>query len=500
MTNIAYRNTVLGFGVESVEGTPVAPTGATQFLAIQDDLSFAPSFNTLENAEKKSSIGQAKKIIGSEAPTVGFSHYMRASGVEGQAPNFRQLLKSFFGNEVVASTEYDTTSGSTVAFLRMPGGEGANFQRGQPLLIKDGVNGYRIRFVHSKDTDDLNLSFNLPNAPASGVNTGKAAFYTPASTGHQTLTMWNYLGNDGAVEMVAGCRVVEFNFEANAGELINANFSLEGTGYYLNGIEVTSSTRYIDFEDDDGDHAAALTVRWYKTPHELAAAAQTAMRALQTSELATVTYSDTTGAFTFSCSGTVFELKWNTGTNAANDAHTKFGFADADNTAATTYTGSASTFTAPYTPTYDDSDPLAGKHHEVMIGDAADYACFGASVVQANHTNTRKENPSLCAESGISGSIITERSGSIQVTALIEKYQSKNFERFRTGATIRFQYSFGTRTGGNWNAGFCGGAYYPSVTITEFQISDDDGLATLSMTLEPFVDDDGLGEMYWGAL
>lgn len=101
---------------------------------------------------------------------------------------------------------------------------------------------------------------------------------------------------------------------------------------------VGAANNKLDFEDDDGVVAATVANGTYKTPQELATAIQTAMRAVQSGETATVVYSVVTGKFTISCTGTKFELHWQSGANAANSIGTLIGFSvAADDTAATTY-------------------------------------------------------------------------------------------------------------------------------------------------------------------
>lgn len=502
---IAIRSSVLAIVPEVTEGTPVSPTSANQYTAIQDDAAMAPAYNVLENAELRSSIGASKPIIGNEAPTFSMSHYLKHSGTEGQAPDYNDLLKAVWGSESVNATQRVTTAGSTTSVINVSVGTGAEFPRGGGLLIKDSTNGYRIRSVYSRSTDAITLLFNVPTAPGSGVSLGKCAYYTPADTGHQTLSIWHYLGNGGAKQLMSGGRVTGMDITATAGELINASYSLEGVGYYFNPIEITSSTRYLDFTDDDGTWACAVAIKIYKDPHELASALQSAMAAANAGETPTVTYSNSTGKFTIKTTGTVLSLLWNTGANTANTIGTKIGFsvaADDTGTAATTgYTSdNAYDASSPYTPSLDSSDPVAAKYHEVMVGDADDYACFGASEVTFSVALERAIINSLCAESGQSGSQITARTGEITVTALLEKYDAEWFARLREGSTTRFQYSFGSKSGGNWVAGKCGYLAAMECTVSSLEITDEDGLATLSMTLVPYVNSSGQIEMSQGFL
>lgn len=502
MASIQTRSSVLALKKETTEGTPVSPTASTDYVALQSDFSAQPSIDLLENAELKASIGKAKSILGSENPQVSLSHYLRASAVEGQAPNYSLLLEASLGSVVVASTQYDTDTGSTTAILTVTTGDGANFQRGQALLIKDGTNGYRIRCVESKPTaDTLNLSFIVPVAPATGVLLGKAILYKPANSGHPTLTVWHYLGNGGAIQMVAGMRVTSATFDITAGALINGQYSLEGTSYYFDPIEVLAADRYLDFTDDDGTWAAIITAKMYKDPHELAAALQTAMLAANPLQTPNVTYNNSTGKYLIKSTGTLLSLLWNTGTNTANSVGNKIGYSLASNdtgTGATTGYSSdtALSFASPQTPAFDNSDPLAAKDNEVMLGDQTDYVCFAASSVNLAISTPKADIDSVCAVSGKAGSIISSREVKITVKALLSQYDADKWRRFRENANCIFQYSFGVKTGGNWVAGKCGALYVPTATISSFNITDQDGLATLELELTAYVDANGQGEVY----
>jgi hypothetical protein len=503
MANINTRASVLAIKVETTEGTPVAPSATTDFIALQGDAAMEPATEVLENEEIANSIGKRQAVLGSENPTFSMSHYLRHSGVEGQAPNYRQLLKALYGTETVAGAEYDCEASSTTAIIKTATAS-TNFARGQGVLVKDATNGYSIRATASTTSTDLIPSFNLTAAPAENTTLGKCAFYTPASTGHQTLTVWHYLGNSGATQVMAGGRVTEMSVDFNAGEQVNASYSLQGTGYYFDPIEITSSTRYIDWTDDDATYAAAVTARWYKDPHDLADALQTAMNAAAT-QTVTVSYSNTTGKFTILCTGTVLTLKWNTGANTANTIGTKIGFsvaADDSGTAATTgYTSdNAQSFVAAYTPSYDSAPPLVAKNNEVLFGDQTSYVTIEASSVSVSTTLGRRPIESVVAESGISGSVISSRESTITIRAPLTQYDAEKIKRYRLGTESRFQYNFGTKTGGNWVAGKCGYVYVPTCTVTGFSVTDDDGLITLEMELTPHVDTSGNPEMYLGFL
>lgn len=505
MASISTRSTVIAVMKETTEGTPVAPSAGTDYLAVQDDLAMAPGTEILENAELRSSIGLSKPVLGAEAPTVSFSHYLRSSGVVAQAPNFGKLIESCLGAVTTASTEYDTVSSSTTSVIKVNTSEGATFQRGEALLIKDGTNGYRIRCIDSISSDDLTIGFQVPSAPASGVNLGKSVLYYPANTDHPTLSVWDYHGNGGAVQMAAGCRVTEMSFSIEAGQFINGSYSLEGLAFYFNPITIASADRYLDFTDDDGTFAAVVATGVYKDPHKLAEAITTAMNTANSGETHLCVYSNTTGKFTITSSGTVLSLLWNTGTNAANTIGDKIGFstaADDTGTGATTgYTSdNALTLSAPHTPSFDSQDPAVAKDNEVMVGGTSDYLCFKASTADISVATAKADILNICAESGKSGSIIQSREVTITVQALIEQYDARMWKAYRANDNVKFQYSFGVKSGGNWVAGQCGAIYAPTMTVSSFEIVDNDGIANLSMELKGYVNSSGEGEFFMNFL
>jgi hypothetical protein len=485
---------------EVTEGTAVAPSGASDFLALQPDASLKPAFDVLSNEELRSSIGMAKGILGFERPEMSFSHYLKHSGTEGQAPEYNELLQAIFGSETANGTQRTTTTSSTVSLLKLGAG-GSDFSRGFAVLVKDGTNGYSIRPVHSVSSNDLTLGFNLSNAPATGIGVGKCVNYTPANSGHQSLTAWMYRANGQATEMIAGAKVTEFGFSASAGELINANFNMVGTKYHFNPITIASADRYLDFTDDDGTFAAVVTAKVYRDPHELATAITDAMNTANSGETHTCTYSDSTGKFTILCTGTTLSLLWNTGSNTANTIGDKIGFsvaADDTGTAATTgYTSdNAQTYAAPYTPSYDSADPIAAKYHEVLIGDSTDTSCFEAASISFSMAMDRSEVKSICSESGVNSILLTGREVTITISGLLDKYHAGEFKRFRANTDTRFAYNFGTKSGGNWVAGTCGNLYVPTCTITSFELTDLDSVVGISIELKAFVDSSGNGEVY----
>lgn len=497
------RASVLAIVREVTAGTPVAPTVGTDFIALQEGFTFAPNFEQLENAEIRASIGVSKTIQGLEVPNGSYDHYFRASGVEGQAPNYGLLLESALGATSTNSTQRLTAAASTVSLVKLAAG-GTDFARGKAILVKDGTNGFNVRNVVSVSTNDLTIAFQLPAAPAAGIGVGKCVNYAVADTGHPTVTQWLYRGNGGALEVIAGAQVTELAISVAAGELINASYTFEGTKYHFNPINITATDTFLDFTDDDGTFAASITAQLYRSPHELAQAIEDAMNTANPGETKTVTYIDTganKGKFHIASTGTVLSLLWNTGGNAANTIGDKIGFstaADDTGTAATTgyFSDSTVSFANAITPSYDSADPQAAKNNEVLLGDADDIVCFCASTIDVSLTNEVQNVECVCAESGVQEKLILRRVVEAEIVAILERFDADKFNKFASNSDVKFAFTFGSKSGGNWVPGTVANVFIPSATISSHELGDNNGLATLEITVRAYVDSTGGGEFY----
>lgn len=505
MTRILTRASVLGIMEENTTGTWLPPSGTGKFMALQPDFQIVPATEELTNDEIKNSLGNSKSIQGLESPTASGSHYFRASGVEGTAPDYSDILKSAFGSQTDVSTERNTVASSTTAVIKVDTGEGVEFPRGRPILVKDGVNGYSVRFAHSVSSDDITLNFVLDTAPGTGVNLGLPNYWTPANSGHPSLSLSHYLGNGGGLMALAGGQVTSYSITAESGQLVNMSYSVDGTWFGFNPVVIAATNKYIDFDDGAGEENASISEGVYKTPKELADAIATAMNALTTDTI-TVTYNNSganIGKFTISSDGSTLSLLWNTGTNAANSLGTTLGFlVAADDTSALTYSSdSAATRAAPYTPAYDtNTDPVAAKAGTIRMGDSTDNICFEADTINWTMNTPVAAVNSICSSSGRAETIVNGREVTVAITGSLKQYDASIFEKYTENTDVRFMMVLGSKTGGNWVAGKIVCGYIPTATITGAQVEDNDGVVFFNFTLKAYVDSNGSGEVYLGTL
>jgi len=484
------RKTRFAIVEEITEGTPVAPSAATDYIALQEGFELIPNFETLENAELQGTIGQSASVQGLESPTASLSHYLRHSGVEGQAPDFNLLLKSAMGEEAINGTERTTTAGSTAgdattaAVVKLAAG-GSDFTRGSATLIKDSVNGYNVRNVTSVATEDLTLTHNLANAPATGVNVGKNIKYTLTDDGIP-LSLWDYRGNGGAVQLVSGAKVDSMTLNFPAANAINADFSFVGQSFYYDPI-IVGADNDIDFTDSTGAVVGTVAAGTFRDPVELATAVGNAMTAASVgsaADIITVTYSSSTGKFTTESDGTVLTVAWTT----AGHIGATIGYTADDSGSLTYVADDAIDYASPYAPTLDGEDFLVAKDNELKIGNFTEYACVAASNVTVNFGKEAVDVLSICETSGKASTLFNGRTITIDVTAYLQKNEVERWRNFRENETVQFAYNAGRKSAGNWIAGSTVNLYAPTTKITNFALGDENGIVTLNMTLTCFVD------------
>lgn len=501
MANL-QKATVFAIKEETTAGTPVVPSAGSDFIPLRAGFSMSPNLEDIPSDEISNNLGSTKSYVGKESPSGSHAIFLKHSETEGQAPEYGLIVESLLGDKSVASTEYDTVSSSTTSLIKVNTGEGATFETGEALLIKDGTNGYSIRNISSISSDDLSINFNLSSAPASGVNLGKAVLYKPATTGIPTFTSWMYRSSAAAIEMIAGCRTSNMTMTFPAGKQAEATFAYEGTAYYFNPIVITATNKYLDFTDDGGTTVAVLTPGVYKDPIQFAAHVQTVGQAAATASGGDnffCTYSSTTGKFTISTTtGSLLSLLWNTGTNAANTVGTIMGFSTAaDDTAALTYTSDNAISMAPtsasnivtqsaLTPSYDDADNIIVKSAELFIGDSTDNFCRKASTVSITIDSPSVDADSICSTTGLFEKVPSARTVTLTATIILSQYEAALFDKYINNTTTQVMLNVGPKSGGNWVAGKCVNVYFGNATVSGHALGGDD-FVTVDLSVKGYI-------------
>lgn len=487
------RSSIFAIKNETTTGVLEPIAASTDFLILRSGgFNIDPQIESLQTNELiAGSLGDSASVAGKESPTGSYGCYVKNTGSTATAPLWTDFMESLIGSRVDNATEYATIAGSSTTVLKVTNG-GTLFRVGQAVMIKDQVNNYSIRNVATTQDSDVTLNFAVSNACTTGTLLGNASEFIPTATPHPSFSSWLYHANGAAVEAVAGCRCNSANLSFPAAGFAEATFNYSGTKYYFNPIRILSSNKYIDFKEGAGgaELTATLTTGFYR-PEELATEIKTKMEAVG-AETYTVTWSAITGKYTIASAGSYLSILWNSGTNTANSAKTTLGFANTDSTSALTYTsGTALTWSASYTPSYD-VDGVASivvKNAELFIGNQSANTCVKASEVSVTIDGTITEITSLCSPSGVYEKSITKMMATLTMTTLLEKHRSDYINSLLTSAGLSAMLNVGQKDGSsNWLPSQCFNIYFPNANITQHTIGGDE-YRTVSLTVKAYVTD-----------
>ena len=478
----ASRSSVFAFSMEGNEGVPVGPA-ATDFTVVREGAQLTGAVNTVNSDELRNSIGASKSFVTSQAPTGSIPHYWKHSGIEGVEPDYGILIQACLGGVEVNTTEFFTVPGSTAgdtetrATLLVAVGDELNFQLGQGILIKDGANGYAVRnLVEGSSPGVLPMSFNFETAPGGAIGLGKAIHYLP-DTDQPTFTAHWYQAavNSAFHQMISGCRTTGMTIELNANELAAISFEIAGVRFFINPIEITLATSWIDFTDSVGTVAAQLEQKVYSTPIDLANEIAGKMSGVS-ADVISVHYDNNTGKFIISSDGTVLDILWATGSHAPTSARGKLGFDNLDDTGALTYTSdSAQVYDPPVTPVFDAQTPGVVRDNMLQLGTFSDYLCVGGQALTISVATPKTDVPNWCAETGIDESVILSREVTVSGTLKFKKHDVQRFYNLINNVDTQLSFVHGQKVGGNWVPGSICNVFIRTASMTSETIADQDG-------------------------
>lgn len=485
------RASVSAIVEETTIGELKAPTAGSDFIPMRPGESMVAELGTLQPDTFINSIGATKPMAGKEGVSGAYPLYFKGKGADGY-PQYAPFLKSQFGSESKRTSADTVAAGSTASVINVA--DGTQYAVGQALLI----NG-EIRNVKSISTNALTMNFAFTAAPTTGDAIAKYYGFKPANSGHPSFSLWNYVASGTEIAAAAGCRTTSTNISMNANGLAEITFNYAGVKNYLNPITITSTNKYIDFENTSAvTKVATLEEKIYRSPQELADEITNKMTAAG-AEVYTCTFASVetnAGKFTITGPGT-FKLLWNTGTNTANSVKATIGYANTDDTGAAYYlSDSAISYPVPFTPTYDSSDPIVLKSNELLIGDSTENLCRKASSLSVTIETPVTDVETICAASGVLEKLILSRAVRLTASILLEKHEIGMFDRLIQNKTTQAMINIGPVSSGDFVATKSINIYLGNASIVSRNRSGDDAIL-VDIEMSGFVTDT-LDDVYLG--
>lgn len=511
-----------------VEGPLKAPE-ATDFTAIQTgDFSIAANFETVENLELLNDIMVGQPTISGESPTGSMSHYWKGSGTEGEDPEFSILLESSFGQKKTAKAGLAAAASSTTSVIKVASGHGLS--KGDAVLVKHSAHEHEIRPIKSVTATELNLGFDLNQAPAASTSLGRCVTYSPSSIDLPVFDCWHYMGDGKAgLETIKDCRTVSATITAAAKDNINCSYSFEGTAYSLNdpdhaAYEVVSGKNtfvliYGKASDTSNYPTESVTLdAGFYTAAGLAEELQKKLVAISQAGYdftgLRVTYSKTDKKFSIqplANDNTVVSkvgVKMTTSTRTSAELAAFLGFSEgADKEVGSSATGGdaavsdvetvPSNYIKGVTPSFDSSPPIIARKQQLFLGaNSSDNVCLETSSVTVTIGTPKTLLTSICPESGNFATVINSRTATVSLAAFYESNDQRFFRSFKEGSKTSFALVGGARAADNYVAGNSYSIYGSEATITSMAITGSDDVYTIELELACFSPGDGSGSIF----
>jgi hypothetical protein len=240
MANSVKDNTVYAVEIEVTEGTYVAPSAAdTSYVQVlSDGAEMTPAKELLEREIFTGSIGKVTPRVGMKSVTGALPTEMRASDVEGDAPENDALMRSALGlrRQVTSTTADDLDAGSphTASRIYLLDADGSKYSVGDCVTVKVAGDYHTspVSAVSSAAGDSyIDLLVPADAAFSDGDVIMAVTTYVTANSGHPTLSVSKYI-EAARLEQATGCRVNSLSLENfSTGQLASFNFGFEGLSF-----------------------------------------------------------------------------------------------------------------------------------------------------------------------------------------------------------------------------------------------------------------------------
>lgn len=236
-TGLTKNTTVIGIESESTEGTYVAPSAATSYIApLESGFELTPGKELVERKLITSTIGQVKPRVGLQSVTATLPVELRGSGTEGAETDFDLLIKGALGaRRQISTTTTTKSSGNTATILQIQDADISKFSVGDMIIVKESA-AYAPNFITAVDTSSGTANITVAPGRASStypnsVVVSKCTTYYPANSGHIPLSLSFYWGNE-IRETAIGCKVTQMSVDNfQTGQLASLNFSVAGLSF-----------------------------------------------------------------------------------------------------------------------------------------------------------------------------------------------------------------------------------------------------------------------------
>ncbi len=270
MGNLIREDSIFAVVEEDVEGVLQEPTGATDgYVQLKrDSVSLKSTRDLKERGVFTGTLTDSDPRLGMRSGAGAFAAEMKASGTEGDDPDYAVMVKSILPNRHALAARITTkNAGNTGAVLQIQDADIANLAKGDILVVLE-AGAFHVCAITALDATGGAANVTVFPALAAGnfsnsVEIAKSVTYKPDDAGHKSFSALAYWGSGGpgVLEAVSGSRTKMLTLEKfDTGELPQFKFDFDGLTYH----HAKDTDSPFDPTFDDSLPAVALNAGLYK--------------------------------------------------------------------------------------------------------------------------------------------------------------------------------------------------------------------------------------------
>lgn len=211
MGAIAKNATAVAVMREVTEGVFVPPAAGGDFISVLPGIESNGKKELVSRDVLTASIGKVAPRAGLRSVEAALPAEFRGSGTEGGTPEFGLVVEAALGATRNKSARTTTkVAGNTGSVLQIPDGDIASFNKYDVLVVLE-AGAHHVCFVTAVDSTLGAANITVSPARDTGsfpnsVELSKNKMYFPANSGHPSLSLSTYWGNE-IWQKAWGCKV-----------------------------------------------------------------------------------------------------------------------------------------------------------------------------------------------------------------------------------------------------------------------------------------------------
>lgn len=201
MADFRTRNKTVLAKVETVSGTEQVPSISVDAIACEDS-NWNPNFETLDTNEHTGSLDSEAPIVGGGGGQHSCAILLKGSGAAATPPEYAPFLRAAaFAESITSSPITGVAQAGSSSTITLAAGASSvdNFYRGMPIKITDSTGDGQIVMIAAYNgttkVATVTPNWNIPTVNGSDYQIMTNVRYLPASTGLETMTLYEYQHN-----------------------------------------------------------------------------------------------------------------------------------------------------------------------------------------------------------------------------------------------------------------------------------------------------------------